>query len=162
MTYSALRDLSDDPKLAESLGNMVIAWAYAEETLIGVLACVSGMGLNMALDGYYRIPTFESRVKFIRSLFYEWQAPGNIDKSVLDTEIDKLSHLSSTRNHWVHGNWCGDDATKGIIIFDHRAPIDSPHRSKPVKAADIRNHIQAVLLRANKLRSLINWGSLKL
>ena len=56
----ALRDLSHDPKLAEALGNMVVAWAYAEETLIFSLARVADINLNMALAGLHRLPTFES------------------------------------------------------------------------------------------------------
>jgi hypothetical protein len=63
----ALRDLSHDPKLAEALGNMVVAWAYAEETLIFSLARVADINLNMALAGLHRLPTFESRIKFIRA-----------------------------------------------------------------------------------------------
>jgi hypothetical protein len=76
----ALRDLSHDPNLAEALGNMVVAWAYAEETLIFSLARVADINLNMALAGLHRLPTFESRIKFIRALISEWKPPSGFDK----------------------------------------------------------------------------------
>jgi hypothetical protein len=36
---------------------MVVAWAYAEETLIFSLARVADINLNMALAGLHRLPT---------------------------------------------------------------------------------------------------------
>ena len=125
--FHALTDLSHDPKLAEALGNMVIAWAYAEESLIGALSRISGMSLNKAQAGFYRIPTFESRIKFIRAL--------------ITLATDDYSEL---------------------YVFDMRADAESDARRKPVKAADVRNHNQAVLLRADALRALIDMSSLEI
>jgi hypothetical protein len=162
MQYFSLRNLSHDDELAIALGNMVIVWAYAELSLLGALARITGMGLNMTQSGYYRIPTFEARVKFIRALVPGWTAPDKMDKAEVDDEIDKLARLSSARNHWVHGDWCCNRDESEVVIFDHRAAPDSAQRRKPVKAADVKNHIEAVLKRADKLRSLIDWHSLKL
>jgi len=159
--FHALTDLSHDPKLAEALGNMVIAWAYAEESLIGALSRISGMSLNKAQAGFYRIPTFESRIKFIRALITEWNTK-EFNTAAIDTAIDKLSHLSSARNHWVHGCWLATDDYSELYVFDMRADAESDARRKPVKAADVRNHNQAVLLRADALRALIDMGSLEI
>ena len=159
--FHALTDLSHDPKLAEALGNMVIAWAYAEESLIGALSRISGMSLNKAQAGFYRIPTFESLIKFIRALITEWNTK-EFNTAAIDTAIDKLSHLSSARNHWVHGCWLATDDYSELYVFDMRADAESDARRKPVKAADVRNHNQAVLLRADALRALIDMGSLEI
>jgi|SRR6516162_3412720 len=159
--FHALTDLSHDPKLAEALGNMVIAWAYAEESLIGALSRISGMSLNKAQAGFYRIPTFESRIKFIRALITEWNTK-EFNTAAIDTAIDKLSHLSSARNHWVHGCWLATDDYSELYVFDMRADAESDARRKPVKAADVRNHNQAVLLRADALRALIDMSSLEI
>ena len=159
--FHALTDLSHDPKLAEALGNMVIAWAYAEESLIGALSRISGMSLNKAQAGFYRIPTFESRIKFIRALITEWNTK-EFNTAAIDTAIDKLSHLSSARNHWEHGCWLATDDYSELYVFDMRADAESDARRKPVKAADVRNHNQAVLLRADALRALIDMGSLEI
>jgi hypothetical protein len=48
-----------------------------------------------------------------------------------------------------------------MVIFDHRAALDSPDRSKPVKAADVKNHTAAVLNRAYALVALIDKASLE-
>jgi len=159
--FHALTDLSHDPKLAEALGNMVIAWAYAEESLIGALSRISGMSLNKAQAGFYRIPTFESLIKFIRALITEWNTK-EFNTAAIDTAIDKLSHLSSARNHWVHGCWLATDDYSELYVFDMRADAESDARRKPVKAADVRNHNQAVLLRADALRALIDMSSLEI
>jgi len=159
--FHALTDLSHDPKLAEALGNMVIAWAYAEQSLIGALSRISGMSLNKAQAGFYRIPTFESRIKFIRALITEWNTK-EFNTAAIDTAIDKLSHLSSARNHWVHGCWLATDDYSELYVFDMRADAESDARRKPVKAADVRNHNQAVLLRADALRALIDMSSLEI
>lgn len=157
--FSALKDLSCDPKLAEALGNMVVIWAFAEEQLIATLARVTNTSLNMAMTGYYRIPTFEARIKFIRALITEWR-PDRFDKAEIDRQIDKLSHLAGTRNHWVHSVWLTDDAKTEIILIDPRADIDGAQRSKPVKAADVTNHVEAVRKRAETLNTLLDIGSL--
>lgn len=159
MTYRALQDLSHDPKLAEALGNMVIAWAHAEIVLFSAFARIAGIGLNMAMEAYHRIPTFESRVKFTLALLGEWKS-AKFDKDEIEKAIEKLAKLAKTRNHWVHGDWCADDARTETVIFNHRAHINSPERRKPVKAADIVNHYSAVQQRAKHLAVLIKWKEL--
>lgn len=42
--FYSLEDLSHDTKLAEALGNMVVAWADAEQRLLGTLARITGTG----------------------------------------------------------------------------------------------------------------------
>jgi hypothetical protein len=158
--YYSLEDLSHDPKLAEALGNMVVTWAYAENTLLQVISRVTGAGLNMALAGYYRIPTFESRTKFLLAIISEWDT-SHYDKDAIILRIEKLGKLASTRNRWVHGDWCSDLQKASTIIFNHRADENSPDRRKPVKGADVTNHCQAVLKWTKELAQLIDTHSLK-
>jgi hypothetical protein len=108
---------------------MMIAWAHADEALIGAIARILGSNVNMVQAGYYRLPTFESRVKFARALLSEWQSSG-FDKQAIDREIGKLGGLASTRNHWVHGHWCFDDGTSEVVVFDHRSGESSSGRRK--------------------------------
>jgi hypothetical protein len=138
---------------------MVVAWAYAEERMIFVLARVTSANVNLMQSGYYRIPTFEARIKFIRALIGDWKGDG-FDKGAIDKEVEKLAGLASARNHWVHGDWCENRATGEVVLFDHRAVVSSAHRRKPVKAADVRNHIEAVLSRADTLFSLVRGEEL--
>jgi hypothetical protein len=156
----ALRDLSHDPALAEALGNMVVAWAYAEETLIFSLARVADINLNMALAGLHRLPTFESRIKFIRALISEWKPPVGFDKEAIDNAILKLSQLAGTRNHWLHSGWLSSEDKTEAYVFDYRAPLDSPRRRKPVKAVDVSHHVATVLRRADDLNRLIQVAGL--
>jgi hypothetical protein len=157
--YHALRSLGDHKDLAFELGSMVVAWAYAENMLIHVLSRVSGFGLNMGQNAYYRIPTINSRMQFITSLINDWETK-EFDKPSIILQIEGLARLSATRNHWVHGNWCIGGAPKETVIFDHRTKVDAPGRRKTVKAADVKNHNEAVLNRASVLRKLINADSL--
>jgi hypothetical protein len=160
MTVYNIQDLSHDPKLANALGNMVVAWAYAEVMLFSTLSRITGIGLNMAMLGYYRIPTFESRVKFIKALLLEWR-PEGFDKDRIETAIEKLAKLASTRNHWVHGDWCANREKTETVIFNQRATIASSERCKPVKAADVENHCNAVRARTKDLSDLIRWRELQ-
>ena len=88
--------------------------------------------------------------------------------AAIDTAIDKLSHLSSARNHWVRIKFIralitlATDDYSELYVFDMRADAESDARRKPVKAADVRNHNQAVLLHADALRALIDMSSLEI
>jgi hypothetical protein len=158
--FYTLQDFSHDPKLAAALGNMVVAWAYAEHILLSALSRITGIGRNMSLDGYYRIPTFEARVKFILALIPEWKM-GKFDKDAITEAIEKLNKLSATRNQWIHGDWCTNKTKTVTVIFNHRAPADSLERRKPVEEADVKNHCEAVKARAATLQNLIDSASLK-
>jgi len=128
--------------------------------LFATLARVTGIGLNMSMAGYYRIPTFEARVKFILALISEWST-SKFDKDAIATAVEKLSSLSGTRNHWIHGDWCADKSKTVTVIFNHRVPSEHPERRKPVKDADVLNHCEAVKTRAKTLSELIDYASLE-
>jgi len=157
--YHSLSTLNAHQDLSAELGNMVVAWAFAENMLIHVMSRVSSLGLNMSQNGYYRIPTINSRMQFIIALIDDWETKV-YDKLAILQEIEGLGKLSTTRNHWVHGNWCVGGTSKEVVTFDHRAKIGSSSRRKPVKAADVKNHNEAVLTRANALKKLVDANSL--
>ena len=158
-SYYSLSNFSHDPKLAESLGNMVVAWAHAEVVLFSTLSRVSGMGMNMSMNGYYRIPTFDSRVRFIKALAEEWN-DDKFDKHAIITIIEKLTKLAATRNSWVHGDWCAPQDKSHSVVFNHRVSPSHNERRKPVKAHDVENHSATVVKNANELSDLIDQGSL--
>jgi hypothetical protein len=158
--YNNIKSLKHDQPLAAALGDMVVAWAYAEAILIGTLTRILGSDLNTIQSGYYRIPTFESRVKFIRALMTHWKPPQGFKKDAIGREIDKLGKIAGTRNHWIHGDWCVNPNTAETVVFDHRSDASSPNRRKPVKAADVKNHCEAVIHRADTIYGLINFDSL--
>ena len=158
MGYNDLTNLNHDQELAVSLGNLVVSWAYAESSLVCVLARVSSMNINMAMYGYYRIPTFEARRKFIQALMIEWKTT-SFDKDAIAKEVDGLSDLSLSRNDWIHGVWCNNDEKPETVIFDFRRHEDKGRR-KPVKAADVRNHNEAVVKRAREIDRLIRRAEL--
>lgn len=156
MGYKDLTTLDHDPDLAKALGNLAIAWAYAESTLCCVLARISGMNINMTMMGFYRIPTFEARRKYIQALMLEWHKPGKFDKAAIAKEVDAISDLSKTRNDWIHGVWCfNEDEPSESVIFDFRRP-EGKGRLKEVKATDVKTHVAAVIRHSKKLSGLIN------
>jgi hypothetical protein len=155
MAYFNIDNLDHDPRLATALGNMLVAWAYAEYTLVNTLAAIMAIDPNMAWVTYYRVPTFEARVKVIRAAITEWEPPAHLDKAAIDTAVEKLAKLSMTRNGWVHGDWCADGKFTETVIFDARRGPDDPARRKDMKAADVINHCEAVRRRAHDLRELV-------
>jgi hypothetical protein len=157
--WFTLKKLEHDPELGYALEDMVVAWAYAETILIGVLACITNSGLNIIQAGYYRIPTFEARIKFIRAMIPDWKTT-KFDKVAIDHEVEKLSSISAKRNHWIHDDWCYERDSGAIVIFDHRSEPGSPNRRKPVKAHDVLNHANTVRKRAEALAGLIKFHAL--
>jgi hypothetical protein len=158
--YITLVSLMHDPQLAAALGDMVVAWAAAETILITTLTQILGSNLNLIQVGYYRIPTFESRVKVINALIDKWE-PKGFDKPAIKRAVTKLAKLASARNHWIHGNWCASEDFTETVIFDYRSSADSPNRRKPVKAADVENHTNAVRLRTHELLHLVDFANVR-
>lgn len=157
--YRALEDFAHDPKLAEALGNMVAAWAHAEIMLFSTFARATGVGLNMAMESFARIPTFESRTKFLRCILDHWKTD-KFNPDEISTAVTKLAKLASTRNRWVHGDWCATTDKKETVVFNHRVHPTSSERRKPVKASDISGHCAAVKLRTQHLGKLIKYEAL--
>ncbi|HVV33035.1 MAG TPA: hypothetical protein VHC73_07390 [Vitreimonas sp.] len=155
MAYFNIDNLDHDPKLAQALGNMLVAWAFGEYTLVSTLAAVFDIDTNMAWVAYYRVPTFEARVKMIRAAITEWKPAPRYDKEAIDNAIEKLSKLSMTRNGWVHGDWCADGKRTATVIFDARKAAEADGRRKDMKVADVITHCGAVRLRANALLDLL-------
>jgi hypothetical protein len=93
---------------------------------------------------YYRIPTFEARAKVLLG-WLESQQNIQSNPTEIAAQISALTRLAKTRNHWVHGMWCSKQASASeIAVFDFRSPDGSDRRTKPVKAADVENHVVAV------------------
>jgi len=67
-TFDDIDNLDHAPELASALGNLVVAWATAETAICFAFARISGMSANQTMMGFYRIPTFESRVKTTMAL----------------------------------------------------------------------------------------------
>lgn len=139
---------------------MVVAWAHAENMMFSTFARVAGIGLNMAMESYLSLPTFESRTKFILALIAEWEV-ADFDAKATAEAVQKLAKLAATRNAWVHGDWCASGGKKETVVFNHRVPAESVRRRKPVKAHDIMDHVSAVKKRAKALGSLIKWDELR-
>lgn len=157
--YVDIANVDHDPDLAAALGNVMIVWAYAETAMVMALARLTSVGANRATRAYYRIPTFESRVKFIRILVSTWDN-ASFDKKAIDRAIIKLSGLSRTRNHWVHSVWAKERDGTRTLIFDFRAEENTPDRQKFVKAHDVNNHVSTVKKRADELYSAVKTHQL--
>ncbi len=153
MLFNDLSNLDKHPDIAKALGNMIVAWSYAETAIQFAMASICGIPVNQAMMGYYRIPTFESRVKFIQAMIPEWDTKTH-DKDAISKTIDAISGLSGTRNGWVHSVWSSRKETDEPVVFNLRAP-ETKGRNKPVKAHDINHHAESVVKHAKALRRLI-------
>lgn len=154
MGYVDLDNLNHDPKIAEALGNMVVAWARAETQLANVFASVMRVHFNLAMAAYYRISSFEARAKMLLGIVERQENPQR-SATEIAAQITALVRLAKTRNHWIHGVWCNEQNNPAdTVIFDFRAPDDSDRRTKPIKAADVMNHVEAVRERIAALNQL--------
>lgn len=114
---------------------------------------VSNFGHDPEIATAHRIPTFESRSKMIMASTLEWDVPDEL-KEETRTAIKKLANLATTRNHWVHGNYCRNADGSSTVIFDYRQAANSPKRKRPVKAHDIEDHAEAVNRRGRAIEIL--------
>lgn len=151
MTFDDLDNLDHDPGLAAALGNMVVAWARAETALVKAYALVAKIHYNLAASAYYRIPTFESRVKVLLALIEEQQ--DTVDRrEELAKAVEKLAKLSSARNKWVHGLWMVERGTDHTFVIPMREPA-STRRGRQIKAHDVEDHVSAVRRRTTDLEA---------
>jgi hypothetical protein len=157
--YLRLDDLRGDRTLAQALGDMIVAWSNAEYALLETLQTISSLSWDSAHTLYFRMPTFESRVKVIQAMLDQWTPPPvpDPDDIVQDPKeisriVGKLSSLSTTRNGWVHASWFFSANEGAIFVVDYRERHNSPTRRKPIKAADVKNHIEAVHEWTGKLK----------
>lgn len=145
-------DLRNYPELAQALGDMVVAWSNAERAILDTLQEALGISSQAAHAMYFRIPTFESRVKVLQAILAQWKPDYSSDPEVVCPQdpkelshiVGKLSRLSVTRNGWIHGRWAFSTRNGSLAIIDYREEPGSPAHRRPVKAADIRNHVAAV------------------
>ena len=117
----------------------MFAWTAAEHELAASFAVILGTSVYKGSRLYQKLPNYRSRTQAMYALLelHPEFAP-------LREPIAKLSNLSKTRNDWVHGRFIKEFGGKEVRSIDLDEGLDSDKRSKPVKAADIKNHANAV------------------
>jgi hypothetical protein len=153
--FESIRDLSHDRELAASIGDMIIAWAQAEQALSDIMHRITGMSYAMVLDVMTRITTFESKIKTVALLITRWCEASDDSKAVLEA-VQKLSKLSATRNAIVHASYAVTFDKKLTVAFDFREPEASAHRRRVIKAHDVKAHVSLVQDRTWKLIQLVS------
>jgi hypothetical protein len=153
-TFGGLRDLKHDPELANALGNMVVIWSNAEQALMNLLHKMTGTPHPMATAAYYKIPTFEARVKALRAMICEWETE-KFDRKAIDKTVLKLNYLSQTRNRFVHWTYLVQNGSGETFLCNYRKASGDPDRIIPINAANVRNHVEAVERRTVTLWTLL-------
>jgi hypothetical protein len=152
--FSPLAGLDDYPKVAAALGEMVVAWSRAERALVAIVMTVSGLSWEMANAALVSLPTYDARSKMICGMLKQWKTETHSPSAML-FEMKKLDALAETRERWLHSLWVQQHGKeKRIFAIDNRRGIANSERAKAVKAQDIRNHIEALNGRAEKLYAL--------
>ena len=139
--YFELDNLDHDQEIAITLGNLVVAWSSAEIMLGVCMTHVFNVEVNMGLNSFFLIPTFESRTKFLRMAIVGWENPKKLDKEKLDRIIEKYTKLSLQRNSWIHNSWCKHHLTNRTVVVSTKKIAD---RVKIVNANSIAQHNKAV------------------
>ena len=147
--YYELDSLEHDNGLAVEFGHIMVAWSKAEDMIALASSAIIGIDQNLSLELMLRIPTFESRTKWMQLLLDHWQK--NAPQKALATKkiLTKLSELSVQRNAWVHGRWCKHQRSNQTKVFDLRKPLGD--RGKIVTATALKNHRLAVRRLTDKL-----------
>jgi hypothetical protein len=151
--FEALSDLRHDRDLAGAIGDVIIAWSYAEGSLLEAGHAATGMPISTVSDMLAAVPTFESKVKVISTLVRRHVVEHSQRDSLLKA-IEELQKLSGTRNGWVHGRWAASIDKTSTVIFDVRKEVGSPERRRPIKQADVDGHYDAVIERAAEIMRL--------
>jgi hypothetical protein len=147
-TYSILHNAINAPELAQALGDMILAWSYAERHMSTCFAVMLNSSLYKASRLYQKLPNYRSRTQALCMLIELHPEFEPIKGDVL-----KLSSLSKTRNDWVHGGFIKGHGEIRAINLDEG--LGSDKRSKPIKAADITNHAKAVRERSEALNAVL-------
>ena len=151
ISYTALVNWKRHPDIATAFGEMVLAWANAENVMLFTFSHAAQIDANLALLTYYRIPTFEARTKVIVSLLSEPKCQ-LANRTVVLAAAEKLAKLAQARNAWIHGNFWTDGKT--VVSFDYRLQSHKP-RTRPIKSNDINLHVDAVRQRTKDLEALL-------
>lgn len=150
--HEDLDSLDHDTKLAQALGNMLVAWARAETVLVHAYAVATGLHLNICAAAYYKIPTFDSRTKALLAIIDERPDPFP-ERAALKSPVSSLVTLSKTRNQWVHAVWVSKTGSKLTQIFNMGK--DGPSRvATQITANAVRQHVTAVQAQSRKIERL--------
>lgn len=139
LLYAPVWNALNAPEIATALGDMILAWSRAEHEQIVAFSIILTVPEHAGSRLYQKLPNFRSRTQALLTLvecYPEFDA--------LKRHILKLSKLSKTRNGIVHGKIISGNGRKDVRLIDQNEPLDSPSRSRPIKAADISNHADAV------------------
>ena len=137
--YTTLRSAALSPGMARAMGDVILAWMYAESEQQQALAALIGSDPYKASRLYQKLPNFRSRTQTLLMLIEV-----HPEFEPIKTHIMKLSSLSKTRNNWIHGLFLKEAAGSNLLFVDLDEPANSAKRSKPIKPADIVNHANAV------------------
>ena len=141
--------LTKFPKIASALGEVVAAWSYAESVVVRLLACIL-RDVQIAEAIYYSTPTFDGRVRMIKSVINATSLQEAHKEAALKA-IEGLRGLSGTRNSYIHNRIIHNQQGTEAHMIAPAQPPGSPARGKPMKAADIMAHADAVIKRAHQV-----------
>jgi len=141
--FYEIDSLEHDLALATEFGHVMVAWSKAEDMIACASSAIIGIETNLAQELMVRIPTFESRTKWIQLLLGHWQKNDPKKAKNLKVIVEALSELASQRNGWVHGKWCKHQRSNRTMVFDLRKPAGKS-RGKIVTAMALKNHRMAV------------------
>ncbi len=74
--FGTIRDLKHDRELAAALGDMIVAWSDAERSLMDIVVKLTGMAPTMAVDFFAQLPSFDAKIKLVRTLIFDWAEDG--------------------------------------------------------------------------------------
>lgn len=105
------------------LGSAIAHWAYSEEALAHILACLLECSLERAEIILYASNSDRFRSDLIRALAKVY-VPDKATRKELTDALNLLGRLAGSRNLYVHGLWKYDSRGRVAVIPTKRGPLD--------------------------------------
>jgi len=116
--------LESEPKYAEQLGHISVAWANLEWQLYIIFEAMSGSPPAIARSIFYAIDSNRGRREMVAGIAGVL-LDDNSDKSILDDILRRVGKTAGQRNKYVHDTW-GVAQTVGHEVFQMRMNLGGP------------------------------------
>jgi hypothetical protein len=104
--------LYDNPKIAEALGELNVAWAGLEFRIFGLFVLISKVPMPIARAVFFSLRTTRARLDLLQAvasvvLRKKHTADPTVDLKRLKKHLGKIGTMAGDRNKFIHDPWGG-------------------------------------------------------
>jgi hypothetical protein len=162
--------LSDNPKLAEELGQLNVAWAALELRIFNLFEVLTGLSVPVARAIYYSLNTTAARIVVVKAVAQvalrrrkrrhfgvvsKLGEPIAYQKRVTNI-LGDIGRMSGDRNKFVHDPWVGHETSSRAYQLRLRGK-EIHGNYEPVRIRDIRSFVLKVETKSASLKKLYDF-----